>query len=240
MKDKEIVKTLVNGQMTESEETKVWNRLDDYEFEQKFRAYIQHEEGKQRQPSLKTVWIKHAFLARAAAVLVLVTAGWFGVNYQATPQYERLSAAYLEEIPPSVVTKLGVEPTNVDINWQNAKLAYGNQKFDEAAIHLKKIEAHQALTYEQHFYIGISLMCQTKKDNASAIQHLLKVRQDGDGWNAADINWYLALAYIQNKQFVEARQELMAIRTTTQTDKQSETQKSKATNLVRALDQSAK
>lgn len=139
------------------------------------------------------------WLSIAAAILLLMVAGYFLLNNKAEPQ--ELFATYYES--PAAPEEMGISPPGVDSLLQLAHTQFNQQNYPNAiALYTQvtqlngRAESWQYLAYA-HLNMGKS---------QQAIDAFLNDTQPNDM-----SEWYLALAYLQNENPEKAREVLQEI-----------------------------
>ncbi len=153
-------------------------------------------------------------LAAAAILLILVTAGIFYAPINQAKTTQDLIALHLEDKKQNTgIRKSG--GTTVTIQT-NAMAAYEENDYKNAIPLFLKILENKEAKIEYNLFLGLSyLYSQNAKKAIDAFKTArTKTRtttQDNKEELATSINWYLSLAYLQQKDYKNARKELMAI-----------------------------
>ncbi len=144
-------------------------------------------------------------LAYAMATTFLV--GVVSVIYlnRETPG-EKLFASYFQPYPNLASSVRGEQDAS---KLQEALQSYDAQDFEAALQELRDILASQPNNVMANFYAGISYL--NLKETERAIASLQKVLALNDAKFSAPALWYLALAYLQQDQLVQARATLEGI-----------------------------
>jgi hypothetical protein len=158
--------------------------------------------GNKSTTTIRPFWQRPMMLGIAAAVIIILAGIWifqpaadapadlFAENFQAYPPPARLRGA-----------------TSQDQIWSNARDAYVQADYAQAAQQFEFLLAQDSTAqpaYLLHFYAGISQLAQPSLEAEKAISHLeIVARTDSDYVQPAQ--WYLALAYLQNKELQKAK-----------------------------------
>lgn len=158
--------------------------------------------GNNTTATIRPFWQRPMMLGIAAAVIIILAGIWvfrpvadtpadmFAENFQAYPPPARLRG-----------------DTNQDQIWSNARDAYVQADYAQAAQQLEFLLAQDSTAqpaYLLHFYAGVSQLAQPTPEVEKAISHLeIVTRTDSDYVQPAQ--WYLALAYLQNKEQQKAK-----------------------------------
>lgn len=133
------------------------------------------------------------WLAIAASFLVLVSAGFWFLNREATSPAE-LFAANFEVYRPPVNIRGGDE--NAQVIWEQAKAAYANGDFEKAAKGFEEaIEKNAQVAYLSQFYLGISLLANHSSDSQKAIAAFDEVLNLDNDYREQAM-WYKGLALL--------------------------------------------
>jgi len=169
-------------------------------------------------------------LSIAATVSLLVFAGIGIMNHRAPQTAEDLFLAYHSPLAVAIPNKgikrdLSVQQTQdlIDQSFQQ----YEAGAFDVANELFHRLERQGAATPDLQFYHGLSLLSSGRTEQA--IQKLSPLSsQLKDPAYRENLNWYLALAYVKNTSYQEAKPLLESLQN-------SRFYQHKAANLLKAI-----
>jgi len=129
----------------------------------------------------------------AASVALLMGLGWIGYNSLLKTDYENLYAANFQEYPNTVYT-ITRGDNNASVE-REAFVAYESGNYKEAILNFEKVQQEESKGYLDFYkaqaYLNLG-------DNTAAIP-LFKGIQSGESDFNEEANWYLALAYLKQK-----------------------------------------
>lgn len=161
--------------------------------------------GLQAKPFGRRVFL---WAASAAAVGLLIFILMFGPD-ASVANYEQLADNYLtEEFYENREDSRGEQ----DIEQVNLKavFAYNQKDFETAIAHYETIVSSGQANERHHFFLGLSYLYTERPD--AAIVSLLKVPElNADSKFIKEQRWFLALAYLKNKQVDQGKDVLLSI-----------------------------
>ena len=148
-----------------------------------------------------------SWINRAAAVSLILVVSYAVFLYWSASQPARLFAAYFEPAPNTYITYRSADsnPNPIPEELKQALGYYNTEAFDLSLPHFKNYLADhpddpQALLLAANAYLQAGQAEQ-------AVQCLLRIEARGETLQS-EVPWYLALAYLQQKQLPRARQYL--------------------------------
>ncbi|MFM2269744.1 MAG: hypothetical protein RL757_3185 [Bacteroidota bacterium] len=142
----------------------------------------------------------------AASFLLLLGVGAWLWSTGGTPQYKRLVAAHLRAAAAFSTNKMGAPSTDsVAMLRTRAKIAADQQRYEVAANYLSQMMQLGDSTAENHYALALCGLKMSPPAAQRAIGHLQQCRALAPTWQAAEVNFYLGLAYIENKEFEKAK-----------------------------------
>jgi tetratricopeptide (TPR) repeat protein len=136
----------------------------------------------------------------AATVLVAVVSIWMFNSKQNSP--EQLFAGYYKPLHDSNVSVVRGEEDKVEPNAFKAAQAYEAEEFDQAIFYYKELLKSQPGNAKYTLFLGLAYMSSGKSD--AAINLYNDFKPSGDKYDE-DIQWYLALAYLQKGEVRTAK-----------------------------------
>jgi hypothetical protein len=195
------------NKLSESDEKRLEKALFDKMIRQDYEHFLQTKGlYNPKKPTIGGKKIYFMPWLRAAAVLLML--GGAGYWYQAAKPNTQNAIADLEtrvhrnlaeQATMPQVRKDGNE--TVAENMQGFRTAYSRQAFEKALTFLQKIEPQTA---DDFYYYGLCYLYLPEPQYFIAIQHLQKANELGK----EEAIWYMALAQIQAKDKVGAKQSL--------------------------------
>jgi hypothetical protein len=220
---KSVLKKYLNNELTPIKAERVEKQMLTQLLDKKQRSHWEHllaAEGIQRdslpeeqQAAPKTAKIvtfnPRPMMWKAAAGAFLVAGSWFLMR-PATSNPVEAYAAEMQAAIKAPAVRMGQNPSESELDWQQARTAYAVKDFKKAGDDLQKIVNAGSATTEQQYYLGLSRFFQQNPDNKAAIAAFLQVQKGG--WIGEDeVNWLLALAYLKNGESENAQKTLEAI-----------------------------
>lgn len=140
--------------------------------------------------------VLHRILRNVAAIFILASISYF--SYNAIAKKSELSdlidLAYNDPyISPGILQS---EEQQED-HWSKAIEHYSAEKYEDAAHEILKIEA---LSNEQQFYLGLSLMYQNPPKFDESISILTSILDHPENLHQDATMWYLSITYLKTKQ----------------------------------------
>lgn len=174
-----------------------WQQLGKEKFEgisqqldHRIDAKILPEKKEGKVVSLNTNFFR--VLTIAATVLVAVVSIWMFNSKQNNP--EQLFAGYYKPLHDSNVSSVRGEEDQVEPNAFKAAQAFESEEFDQAIFYYKELLRSQPGNAKYTLFLGLAYMSSGKADAAINLYNTFK--PGGDKYDE-DIQWYLALAYLQ-------------------------------------------
>ncbi len=202
--DTEGVEKQLVEQAVEREQRQKWANLLTENGIERDIAPVVAEADAAKDPVFMTVKrnTQRRFIMGIAASLALIACFWWW-NANSDSAIDLANGALFNERFPAPAVRMG---QNEDIkNWADAKNAYRDGHFDEAA---KLIEAIPTPSVQQEFYMALSHTYATQPDFDKAAFTFKSIVENGNGSFKEESRWYYALALIKAKREDEAKEGL--------------------------------
>jgi tetratricopeptide (TPR) repeat protein len=195
------------NKLSESDEKRLEKALFDKMIRQDYEHFLQTKGlYNPKKPTIGGAKIYFMPWLRAAAVLLML--GGAGYWYQSAKPNTQNAVADLETRVHQNLAEQATMPQvrkdgneTVAENMQGFRTAYSRQAFEKALTFLQKIEPKAA---DDFYYYGLCYLYLPEPQYLIAIQHLQKANELGK----EEAIWYMALAQIQAKDKVGAKQSL--------------------------------
>lgn len=168
-----------------------------------------HGVAKGNSPEAKSIPLtkRRPWLFLAASFLVLALATTFVLTQNNTTSSSELAATYIEQdfFNNQSTTKGEEDVQQLSLDAANA---YNNKDFATAISLYTQLDQN---IVEHSFFLGVSYLYNNAYPKAvSTLEHTQQI--DTEKMYSQETQWFLALAYIQNKQLDKAKQLLQNIR----------------------------
>lgn len=152
--------------------------------------------------------------AAAATLLLFITIGIFHAPFNSTNSTQELLAIHLKDKKQGKNSKKSIEI--VEHIETDAMVAYEENDYKSAIPLFVEIIEKKEIKIENYLLLGLSYLYNQNTQQAvealkTARTIILTSTQNNTAEMASEINWYLSLAYLQDKDYKNAKKELTAI-----------------------------
>jgi hypothetical protein len=170
------------------------------------REYLQTETGSVKKTPVRSLW--HNKVARYAAILIVVLGTGMGLKYllSAPVSVDKLYSQYYSPYDADAVTRSASDKNSLD----HAIISYSNADYSGALSELNNITAKNPQDFMAWFYRGLS--CLEVHQAAEAVRSFRMIPSSWDSPYKEYLDWYLAMALLQNSDRSEAKNMLEQIK----------------------------
>ena len=136
---------------------------------------------------------------RVAAVLFIAVSVLFYLFSQ-KPQHEILFAKYFTPYPNTIPITRG---ESAEITLKRGLAEYEFENYDQAVMMLEDVIKSEPANAAAHFYLGISLFCLNRSDQA--IRNFQALLQMDNNEFSGQAQWYLGLAHLRKGELDQAK-----------------------------------
>jgi tetratricopeptide (TPR) repeat protein len=171
------------------------------------------DKGIHRSPALthnsRSTYLRK-YMAIAAALLVMVVAGWFFFLKSPLSPAQLMASHYLDQpFQLDQGNTRGAE--SMEVNRGKATVAFEMKQYEQSLQYLKIIEAQGNPKAADLFQMGLCLMYQKTPDYTKAINAFTAAQQADPLAYADDINWFSGLCHLMNGDEAAARISLQKV-----------------------------
>lgn len=205
-------KKFTDGQLSEQEANaflrKNMTKAFDEAQKKEWNARLSEQYGIRRNPPKRKLrsLIYIGALAAAVALFLLAYPHLFS---QPSGLEQQLELALAEPFPNYLTRKGEVEQTEA-LRLQMAE-AYNAKKYEQTIIIGQQLLESSTPITEDFFFLGLSHLYQNDYSTAVEVLDSARLASERDGRFQEEIDWFLALAYVKNKDYVNGKELLNKI-----------------------------